>query len=333
MSAKIISSLNNYSKKLISKRIVILLVFLAAFLSIVFYAYIQLRVYRATCSIKLIEGKSIADVISSKPPSVSYNRMNLLAKELVSRTVLEKVIYDLGLIKEKASPRDIESTILAIKGVVEADSEPMTDVLQIVVDYNNADMSAKIANGIAQAYIESDVAEKRKKAKSYRVLIEEQLVKAKEELIESENSLNSFEEQNEQVSGVAMAIQNNITTLEKQKNEFLQSYDSDHPDIVRINEQIEELKKELEVLPLEEVEHTDLKREYEANAEASRILQSKLEDARIREKEISADIAIFRPALVPERPIKPNKNIVIIFSLIAGIILLLIVVFIVKHFK
>lgn len=333
MLAKVSASISSYGKTLIRKKRLTLIVFFIVFLSIALYGYIQPPVYRADCSIKVIESQSIADLITLKPPSVSYNRMSLVARALVNKAILEKVIYDLGLVNEKTPTEDIENTILAIRGVVKADSEPVTDILQISVDYTNADMAAKIANGIAQVYIERDVTKKKERAKNYRVLIEEQLVKAKEELTETENSLNIFKEQNEQVSGVAIAIQNNIATLEKQKAEFLQSYNSEYPDIVKINEQVEELKKELQILPPEEVEFTNLQRGYEEKAEACRILQSKLEDARIAEKEISPGITIVKPAAAPARPISPNKNIVVIFSLIAGIILFLIIVLIVRVLK
>ncbi|MFC1645808.1 GumC family protein [Candidatus Omnitrophota bacterium] len=321
MWTKIDLSLINYWLILRKRKRIFLFTFSVVFSSVILYTQIQTPIYRAICSIKLVEPKSVIGITTSSISPAHYNFMSSTSRALASRPIIEKVIYELGLVNEKTSSVDLESTIVVIQRATKTKVGLEKGIVQISVDYADAETAAKIANAIAKTYIKVDADKKGELARNIRISIEEQLTKAKQRLSEAENNLKTFKEQEgESVSGIALAMENNISTLEKQKMELMKDYTYEHPDVVKINEQIEDLTKELKSLSGKEMEFARLTREYEVSEKSYRQLQSKLEDAHIAEEKEIQDIKIVKLVTVPEIPIKPNKKLAVIIAIIAGII-------------
>lgn len=248
--------------------------------------------------------------------------MNSTSKALTSRLIFEKLAYKLDLVDEKSTSEYSEDIILAIQRATRIENEPTASIIRIGVEHADAKMAAKMANAIAEIYIKIDEDKKSEQVRNIRTSIEEQLAKAKQRLTEAENNLDAFKEQEgEQVSGIALVMENYISTLKKQKMELLEIYPYEYPDVVKINEQIGDLRKELQSLPQNGIKFARLTREYEVNEKSYRLLQGKSEDAVIAEKKKTQDIKIVKLATAPEIPIKPNKKLAVIIGLIAGIIL------------
>jgi Mrp family chromosome partitioning ATPase/capsular polysaccharide biosynthesis protein len=270
-------------------------------------------------------------MITTMVSHTSYDAMSSLSRVLVGRPIIEKVVYKLGLANENTSPKDLENIILAIQAAARADNEAMTNILYISVEYSNAEMAAKIANTISEVYINDDMEEKSERARNVRIFIEEQLAKAERRLSEAENNLKAFKEQEkEQATGIAVAIENNISTLEKQRMDLLKIYTDKYPDVIKITEQIDDLRGQFKSLPQNEIDYARLNREYEVNEKSYRLLQSKLEDARIAEAEKVQDVKVVNPATVPKAPIKPKKELAVLLGLIVGVVLGIFIAFLVE---
>jgi len=257
--------------------------------------------------------------------------MSSLTKVLVGRPIIEKVVYEIGLADEKTPPPELENLILGVQSVVQTQNEPMTNIVHISVEHSDPVMAAKLPNTIANVFIKVDMNEKTERARNIRIFIEDQLAKSQKRLTEAEDKLKFFKEEGkEQTTGIVMAIQNNISTLEKQKMELLKIYTTKYPDVVKITEQIEELRQELQSLPQTEIDYARIIREYEVTEKSYRLLQSKLEDARIAEAEKVQDVKIVNPATVPKTPIKPRKDLAMALGLIVGIVLGAFIAFLVE---
>ena len=250
----------------------------------------------------------------------SYDLMSSLTQVLAGRPIIEKVVHELGLVDKDTSAKELNETILGVQGRVKAEHELGTNIVHIAVEDKNPQMAAKIANTIAKVYIKEDMEEKRERAHNVRIFIEEQLAKAKQRLTETENNLKSFQETGK-ATGIAVILQNNIATLEKQKIELRKIFTEKYPDVVKINEQIENLKGELQNLPESELEYARLTRDVKVNEKSYLLLQSKLEEARIAdEAEKVEDVKVVNPAMTPKVPIKPKKKLAALMGLVVGLV-------------
>ncbi|MBL7198134.1 MAG: polysaccharide biosynthesis tyrosine autokinase [Candidatus Omnitrophica bacterium] len=326
-------NLSDYWLILRKRKWVAIFTFLAVFLSTIFHTQMQPPVYKASCSIRLIERRSVADMITSMVSHTSYSLMSSLPRILVGRPVIEKVVYELGLADENTPPQELENNILAIQGTIITKHEMGTNIIHISVEHSDAEMAARIANTVAKVFIRIDMEEKNEQARNVRIFIEGQLSRSKQGLIEAENQLKIFKEkekEKEQVSGIAIVIQNNISELERKKIELKKIYTEEYPDVVKINEQIEDLRQQLQILPESEIEYAQLVREYEVNERSYRILLIKLEDSRIVEAEKVQDVKIVNPATVPKAPIKPKKEMATALGFAVGLVLALFIAFVVE---
>ncbi len=181
-------------------------------------------------------------------------------------------------------------------------------------------MAAKIANTVAEVYKKMDMEEKTERARNMRIFIEEQLAESKERLGEAEDKLKSFKEKGE-ATGIAVILQNNIATLEREKIELKKIYTEKYPDIIKINEEIENLKGRLQALPESELEYARLTRDVEINQRSYLLLRGRLDEARIVEAERAEDIKVVNPAIVPKSPIKPKKRLAATMGLVVGLVI------------
>ncbi len=329
--AKIGFSLNDCWLILRKRKWIAVFTFLIVFAATVFHTQSQTPIYKATCSIRLIERQSVTDMITSTVSHTSYSMMSSLTKVLTGRPIIEKVVYEMGLVDEKITPSELENLILGVQSFVQTQNEPMTNIVLISVEHSDPVMAANLPNTIANVFIKVDMDEKTERARNIRIFIEDQLAKLQKGLTEAEDKLKLFREQGEeQAAGIVMAIQNNVSTLEKQKMELLKIYTAKYPDVVKITEQIEDLKKELQSLSQTEIDYARIIREYEVTEKSYRLLQGKLEDARIAEAEKTQDVKIVNPATVPKTPIKPRKDLAMTLGLIVGIVLGAFIAFVVE---
>ena len=313
-------TLSDYWLIIRKRKWIAIICFLGIISSVVYHVEKQPPVYRAVCSIRLVERKSVSDMITQMVSYTSYDLMSSLTQVLAGRPIIEKVVHELGLVNKDTSAKKLNETILGVQGRVKAEHELGTNIVHIAVEDKNPQMAAKIANTIAKVYIKEDMEEKRERAHNVRIFIEEQLAKAKQRLTETENNLKSFQETGK-ATGIAVILQNNIATLEKQKIELRKIFTEKYPDVVKINEQIENLKGELQNLPESELEYARLTRDVKVNEKSYLLLQSKLEEARIAdEAEKIEDVKVVNPAMTPKVPIKPKKKLAALMGLVVGLV-------------
>lgn len=318
--ARIGFSLSDYWLIIRKRKWVVILCFAAVYLSVIFHVQRQTPVYRATCSIRMIERKSASDMITQMVSYTSYDVMASLSKVVLGRPIIEKVVYELGLADKHTPPEKLDDIILGVQKSAKTEKEMGENILNITVENKDPRLAAKITNTIAEVFIKADMEEKNELARNMRIFLEEQVAIAKQRLTDTENKLTSFREKGA-VSGIGVTLQNDIANLERQNLELKKIYTEKYPDVVRINEQIGRLKKELQTLPESEIEYARLVREVEVNEASYRLLQGRLEGVRIAEAEKVPDVKIVDPAMIPRSPVRPNKQLASLLGLVVGLVI------------
>ena len=158
-----------------------------------------------------------------------------------------------------------------------------------------------------------------------------------------------------------VGFKNKLLDLEFQKSGLLREYTEKHPSVIKLNEEIQQIKIKLSQqierivgveistleadvaslkareialsnlleqyenqvgeIPSKEVMLSRLERDVSLNEENYKMFRQKFEEARISEAGKVGDVTILDPAIVPERPIKPNIMLNVIIGSIIGLIL------------
>lgn len=164
----------------------------------------------------------------------------------------------------------------------------------------------------------------------------------------------------DQASGVFRSLNDRLVSLRLQRGTLLKVYTERHPEIQRIDSEIEEvaesmiaeltaqketlerrkelveqklkrLTEEFKALPQEGLILDRLQREVEVIKDVVRLLESKYQEALIKESEKVEEVSIVRPALRPRYPINPPKTKTAAFAgVVMGLVLGVVFAFVVE---
>ncbi len=155
--------------------------------------------YEAVSAIKIDRSANIGSILTGTYWHQSEN-MDTHAYIIKSFPVLTKVGQLMGKIPQDLSLDDIRSNknhlsaIQQLKGMVEAEHQEGTNIIDILVISKDPYEAASIANGFARAYRDYNIQEKNKKTYETKTFIEEQLRLTSSNLKEAEKELQSFKE-------------------------------------------------------------------------------------------------------------------------------------------
>jgi len=302
------------------RRFIFLAIFFAVFILAVIHTNMQEPVYQTSSSVQFIERKTLGGMLTELVVQSSGDPMETQSRIITSLPIMEKVVIDLGLAGEHASPTEILEKASQIQGMVSTDIVSYTSIIQITVTNRDPQLAANIANKVSDVYIVENLKEKTKESRSVREFIERQLEEVGIKLKNSEEALAEFKAI-ETPSGVAVSLENKLGDLEARRQDLLKLYTPMHPDIINTDEQISQLKEQMKVLPQKELDYSRLMREVEIDNNIYRDLKGKLAAARINEAEKVEDVTIVDRATTPVSPVSPNKKLNYLVGLVIGLIL------------
>ena len=323
-------NLRDYWQIIYKRHFVLFVVFATVFLSVALYTSMLKPVYKATSTIKITEQKSFSTILTELAGTPIGDPMISYARTINSLPIIEEAVKQLGLAGENPSAEDITEVAGSLQGAVDAQIEENTNIIRISVEHENPQLVSKLANKVAEVFIAQNLKENSKQARRTKEFIQAQLEEVQKKLINSENSLKRFKEQ-EAPSGIAIKLEERLMALEADKNKFSKTYTDLHPDIIKIDQQIEELREQLKDLPETELTYARLTREVEINDNIYRDLKAKLESARIAESEKIEYVSLVEPALTPQAPVSPNRRLNYLLGAVLGLLLGLSATFLVEQ--
>jgi Mrp family chromosome partitioning ATPase/uncharacterized protein involved in exopolysaccharide biosynthesis len=323
-------NLRDYSQIIRKRPLVLMIIFFIVLISTILYTNAQKPVYRAIASVQWIERKTLGGLLTELVTVRTGDPLVTQSRIITSLPILERVALELGLVGKFPSAAEVIGKARQLQGAVLTDIVTGSNLIRIIVTYENPEMAAKIANKIAQVYITENLKEKTKAIRAVREFIEKQLEEVSAKLETSEEAWSRFKEV-EVPSGVGLNLQNKLADLEVERAKLLQKYTSLHPDVENINEQINQVKEQLKALPHNELEYNRLTRDVEINTKLYRELKDKLEGARISEAEKTADVTLVDRAAPSGVPVSPNKPLNYFLGALIGLMLGLAGTFVVEQ--
>lgn len=194
-----------------------------------------------------------------------------------------------------------------------------------------------VLSEIGREYMRQNLARKTEEAEKSLAFLNLQLPALKRQLEQSEERYNHFrnshgtvdmrEEARMSLQQAAEARSRRIA-LQQKKTELLTRFTEDHPIVRGVNRQsrevdaeIEDVQKRIKSLPVLEQDEARLVREIKVNTDLYTALSNTAQQLRLISVGRVSNVRMIDAPMAPERPIKPNRPLIVVLAAITGIFL------------
>ena len=319
-------SFHDYWRIIRRRQWVIILSFIAVLGATIVFTQMQIPIYRASATIKIEKRKSMASLLVELMTWGPGDTLATAAEIIKSKPIANEVARRMGLVTEATPREEIDGIASSLQGAISYEKVGMTNILRILATADHPQKAVRLANPTAEAFITHDFEERRKHARMMREYLEEQLLGVEMKLKSAEEDLKVFRLKGKGV-GATGALTTRFIDLRFNLSSLLRRYTEKHPEVIKIKEEMETLRKELKLAPAEETEFTHLMREVSVNEGLYLMLQQKFKEAQIREAEKVGIVSIVDRA-VRASLISPNKKLNLVVGAVIGLMLGLVFAFI-----
>lgn len=161
--------------------------------------------------------------------SVAEERAELAKTQseiIKSRYMLERVVLNFGLDKKYGSPNQVEKAIDVLQDRIEVKLKEETNIIKLSVEDNDPELSATLANAVAQEYVKWISEVKKTKTKGAYGTLSQRVEALEQELKEAEEKLNKLK-----VTGGVSALKEEIDSTVAKLADFKAEYDFTLADI------------------------------------------------------------------------------------------------------
>lgn len=350
----------DYLNVIIKRRRMIIRNSLIAALFMALFSFLLPSTYTATTTLLPPDERDqqgLRGLLSNSPisilnlPGIQATSSEIFVEILKSRTVGE------GVLKRKYDYKDRRQSLLEIWdlenskerafGRLKKKAKILTNeqgIIQISVEFNNPDLAAQVANAFASELDKVNQEKSLSKAKNSRIYIEEQLKKTEESLKKASEALAEFqsrhkavalEEQTKVAIEKAGEIKGTIMAKEVQFQVALQTMKPDNPRIMRLQKELDELRKQYDHLqfgnsvPFEEqkdyfipfsdvpeigLQLASLIREVKVQETVWQLLNQEYYSAKIQEARDTPTVQILDQAVPPEKRTSPKRKLLVLVA-------------------
>jgi len=301
-------NLYDYWRIVKKRRWIILLTIITTLGSVAVYTNLQTPVYQSAATVKVEPALAI---LGLSPEQMAggfdlYMALNTEVKIIKSALVAERTALKLKTIHGGIDEVAKAAIISSIQGKLSAERVGDTNLITITALSSDPTETAQLANMTAEVYIEKGIEDRNRRARELRQFVEFQLIDAELKLKNSEDGLRKYTEKTRS-KGIGSYIATRLLDLQARKSDLLKKYTDQHPEVARIDQQIDSIEGQMKQLPTEELELARLLREVKINEELYTLLTKRLKEAQISEADHVQSAFVVTPATVPVKPIKPNR--------------------------
>lgn len=201
---------------------------------------------------------------------------------------------------------------------------------------------------IGREYMRQNLSRKTEEAQKSLGFLNKQLPELKQQLQQSEAKYNQFRnvhgtiDLNEEAKlslQQSAAAKNRWLDLQQRKAELLTHFTEEHPIVAGVNRQIREVNDEIRAvtnhikqLPMLEQEVLSLSRDIKVNTDLYSALLNTTQQLRLITAGTVSNVRLVDPSMMPEKPVRPNRPLIISLAVLLGLCLGVISAFIKKSF-
>ncbi|MDY7545663.1 polysaccharide biosynthesis tyrosine autokinase [Glaciimonas sp. CA11.2] len=218
-----------------------------------------------------------------------------------------------------------------------AEKGKQSGIIGITLEGTNPTLTSNILNQIGQEYVRQNVERKSEEAEKSLSFLDKQLPDLKRQLEQSESKFNQFRnasgtvdlgEEGKMLLQQSIIAQTKMIELKQKREELLVRFTTGHPAVVGIDSQMKEIVAEMQAittrikrLPLLEQDVLRLSRDVKLNTDLYTALLNSAQQLRLVKAGKVGNVRLVDAAMVPEKPIKPNRPIVIAIAVLIGLFL------------
>ncbi len=275
----------------------------------------------------LLANISMAHRAMSKFPQLGtigeyYTPADLFKATLSSRMAREHVA-DRFELQKVYKLKSREKTLLSLQGLTKVKLMPDGTIVLSVED-RDPRRAAAMANAYAEYLDRFNIDKRSTQGRRARVFLERRMRETDSLLIVDERTLRKYQEQHKTVAPTSLGSGDVASAADVLSRKLmlevrlgvLRTYLRENDDqIVRARAELNQLEKQIRVLPTLETELTRLIRDYKVQEQLYLLLSAELEQARIQEVQDTPTVTVLDPAVPPERKSRPKRSLI---ALIAG---------------
>jgi tyrosine-protein kinase Etk/Wzc len=210
-------------------------------------------------------------------------------------------------------------------------------VIGVTLQGANPIMVNNILNEIGKEYVKQNAARKTEEAEKSLAYLNKQLPEIKSQLEQAEAKYNAFRNANGTIDLTEeskLSLQQSAAAklrkmdLQQKKTELLARYTNDHPLVQGIDSQIKEINGEIgamnehiKSLPTIEQNLLRLSREVKVNTDLYTALLNTAQQLRLVTVGKVSNVRLVDHSMAPEKPIKPNRPVIIALAFMGGLFL------------
>ncbi len=280
------------------------LVFTATFLSTAFYTHLQTPLFRAAASVKFEPPVSDARNSALDIGSILQSELRILDSADTSSRVAKRM--------------NLPGT--SLPGGVHAIVADGSNIISLTATGTDPLAVADLANAYADVFIEKDQEERSRQSRSTLGDIENRRAEIEKTLRDLEDRKKVFIQQNEMV-GQGGGLQQTLASLQLRRKELAKKYTPEHPDMIKLDEQIASVRSKLIQTTGEETDLDRMVRDIKVDEDAYITLSREYEQAKITVASQLPWVTILTRATRPTEPYFPNKRVNYIIGSALGLFL------------
>src|SRR3989338_8799302 len=181
----------------------------------------------------LIKGMAVARLVEA--------RMRIVQEELLGWSSLSQLIKELGLDRQAKSPAAFESVIRRLQRDIVVTSK-VGGLIRMTYDNPDPALAQRTLNPVTDIYVRRNMEASYAEADTAIQFIESEMVVYKQKLEASEQALREFRELYVVDMPVATQLNRQVIALQVQLAQLLVENTEEHPTVVQVRRQIDELK-------------------------------------------------------------------------------------------
>jgi tyrosine-protein kinase Etk/Wzc len=210
-------------------------------------------------------------------------------------------------------------------------------IIEVKLQGDNSQRINSMLNEIGREYMRQNLARKTEEAEKSLAFLNMQLPALKRQLEQSEERYNDFRNSHGTVDmheearmnlQQAAAAQARHNELIQKKTELLTRFTENHPIVAGINRQKREVEaeiatvsKRIHAMPMLEQDESRLVREIKVNTDLYTALSNTAQQLRLISVGRVSNVRLIDASMAPERPLKPNRPLIVALSAITGFFL------------
>lgn len=222
-------------------------------------------------------------------------------------------------------------------------------IIEVTLQGNNPKLVNLILSEIGREYMHQNLARKTEEAEKSLSFLNTQLPELKQQLQQSEAKYNQFRnahgtiDLNEEAKislQRSAAAKTKLLDLQQRKAELLTQFTEQHPLVMGLNSQIRAMSSEINTvaahikqLPMLEQEVVSLNRDIKVNSDLYSALLNTSQQLRLITVGTVSNVRMVDTPMMPEKPVRPNRPMIIALAVLLGLFLGVISAFIKKSLR